>query len=38
MRLNVLYHGQRVGQLSEVSQGVFFQYDVLWIGNGLDLL
>lgn len=37
MRLNVYYHGQRVGQLSEVSQGVFFQYDVLWIGNGLEL-
>lgn len=37
MRLNVYYHGQRVGQLSEVSQGVFFQYDVQWIGDGLEL-
>lgn len=37
MRLNVYYGDQRIGQLSEVSRGVFFQYGVRWIGVGLEL-
>lgn len=35
--LNVLYHGQRVGQLAEGNGRVFFEYDPGWLARGEEL-
>ncbi|MCH2156869.1 MAG: type II toxin-antitoxin system HipA family toxin [Opitutales bacterium] len=36
-RLNVFLGDQRVGQILETDSGNFFEYDVLWLRNGIDL-
>ncbi|WP_269541597.1 type II toxin-antitoxin system HipA family toxin [Cerasicoccus fimbriatus] len=37
MRLNVHYHGERIGELLELEQGAWFQYDREWLSRGLEL-
>jgi serine/threonine-protein kinase HipA len=36
-RLNVHYHGLKVGQLAEAREGVFFEYDPGFLASGHDL-
>lgn len=37
MRLDVQYHGERVGELLQLDRGAWFQYDRDWLGRGLEL-
>ncbi|MGB0369985.1 MAG: type II toxin-antitoxin system HipA family toxin [Opitutales bacterium] len=37
LRLNVLYQGQRIGQIAETDRGIYFQYDVLFLREKHEL-
>lgn len=36
-RLNVVYQGERVGQLLDSGSGIYFEYDVIFLRRGLEL-